>query len=127
VGGALYAGNIYSNGVLLSGGGGGGGGSQGAQGAEGAQGAQGAQGIQGPAGPTFDGGTVGNTTTFTSGALVFVQNTTPSTSTTIGALVVTGGIASGNTIVGNVLAVPFGTSLETTDIQRIILAQALIA
>ena len=104
----------------------------GVQGTDGAQGttgsgAQGTTGAQGTAGTVFDGGIVTNTTTFTANAQVFVQNTTPSTSTTIGALVVTGGIASGNTIAGNVVAVPYGTSQAVTDIQRIILAQALIA
>jgi hypothetical protein len=76
---------------------------------------------------TFNGGTVTGTTTFATGAQVFVQNTTPATSTTTGALVVTGGIASSDTIVGKVVAVPFGVSQTATDIQRIILAQTLIA
>jgi hypothetical protein len=76
---------------------------------------------------TFNGGTVTGTTTFATAARVFVQNTTTATSTTTGALVVTGGIASGDTIVGNAIAVPFGTGQTPTDIQRIILAQTLIA
>jgi len=131
IGGALYAGNIYTNGQLVSAvgptgpqgpqgntgaqgpqgvtgpqGPTGNTGAQGPQGPQGNTGAQGPQGVTGPQGPTGNTGPQGPQGPGSPLATQFtITNTTLATSTITGALQVAGGAGiGGNTVVGGAIS-----------------------